>query len=150
MEPIVWAAIIVGCSIGVASWTCVRALRRTPVRRDEHPQMASTPSEFGELREGIVRLERSVTRLARTLDRVADRVGPPGGANESRDASEGSDPRLPLEPTRPARRARPALSEVRSLADRGRDSVEIAQLLDVDVGEVELMLRLSAAAQRPR
>jgi hypothetical protein len=51
----------------------------------------------------------------------------------------------------PASPRRGRSEEIRSLLARGRNPVEIAQLLDADVGEIELVLQLdSAARQRGR
>lgn len=52
-----------------------------------------------------------------------------------------------IEPSPRFRRDREAIAiEVRRMLSRGRSAIEIAQMLDLDVGEVELVLQLDRAS----
>lgn len=103
------------------------------------------------MRDALEALARRVSRLE------ADRSH--RGPSASTMTSASGEPPLsvhPPIPTAPSTIVEPApqlrrtrddmASEVRRLLARGRNAVEIAQMLDADVGEVELVLQLDRAA----
>jgi hypothetical protein len=88
------------------------------------------------------RLDAGLERLERLADLLDERLIV---ARWNRSDPPPQPPAMEPKQPEPKRRRRPDPAEVRRLAQRGRHSVEIAQLLDADVGEVELILRLDAA-----
>lgn len=95
------------------------------------------------------RVDDAATRLEAALDRLDAGVlalderaaASQRGRTEAPEEAAGAESPRP----EPSRRRRADPTDVRRLAQRGRHSVEIAQLLDADVGEIELLLRLDAA-----
>ncbi len=116
------------------------------------------------LRDALEALARRVSRLeadrhhrtpAATPNAAAESGEPPlsvhppmpSAAAAPTTAVQPTPPATIVEPAPHARRSRDEMAmEVRRLLARGRNAVEIAQMIDVDVGEVELVLQLDRAS----
>lgn len=103
------------------------------------------------MRDALEALARRVSRLE--ADRSPRSPSAPTMPSANGEAPLSVHPPIPtapstiVEPAPPLRRTRDDMaSEVRRLLARGRNAVEIAQMLDADVGEVELVLQLDRAA----
>ena len=136
MEPFVVASIILSAAIVLASMIVARSLRR---ERGEtvHPHVAADLS-LKAIGDALARIERQLA-LRESSAAQPTSVTSDHGSGEFAAEADG-------ETTTRAPRLRP-VDEIRRLAARGRDAVEIAQLVDADVGEVELVLRLDRASR---
>ncbi len=135
MESILLASGIVAIAVLVAAILIGRALRRSRARSpvDE----SNEPAEFARLAAELRVLTRRIEAMED--DRAAAAWTPPPNASAPRVVADTStapriSPRIDL-----------MLREVPQLASNGRLPMEIAQLLGVDIGEVELVMQLERA-----
>jgi hypothetical protein len=142
MEPVLLAAIVLGVAVLLAACTVAWALLRPRlVRGPASLDQPSSSAAEAQTRRDIERLRDAIEALAARLDRVEDPLPPAKGRDPGADLPSASPPAAAAQASRQRDRAE-LRSEIGRLAARGRDPLEIAQLLDAPVGEVELVLQL--------
>ncbi len=154
MEPVLVAAVTIGgglvLSSAVVAWSLARPGRRP------RPEPAA-PIDDAALRAGLRDLTQRLERLERRLAEADDERGAAhlAGLPESAAVAGRRHPEHPTTAPTPVgdvrtskrRPRRPDLAAVvLEHAARGREPIEIAQLVGADVGEVELIVQLARAA----
>ncbi|MDZ4830776.1 MAG: hypothetical protein SGJ09_11340 [Phycisphaerae bacterium] len=157
MEPTILASLVLSAAILIAGIIVARSYRRA---RGERTDSTATgdPAEvrdaidaIEEIRSTLKRIDRRIGQLESSAARPPETAQDPPLETDLRTAVSpasmanlGDVPAVANEAVLRETKPRP-IDEIRRLAQRGRDVVEIAQLVDADIGEVELVLRLDRA-----
>lgn len=147
MEPIIVASIIVSVALAaallLAAAVVASAIRRSAATSS--PAALATPDDA--LGAALRRLERRLSRIEKAARRRRNTADEPLPVDDARPTvAGGTQPfdalAAPTMSRTRCERGQRWADEIRRLAERGRNPIEIAQLVDADVGEVELVLRL--------